>query len=244
MSGPQKTILAVDDEHDITDMLTLLLESEGYRVLTASGGAEALALLEKDVPDLILLDIMMPDVDGHQVCQGVRARRELAKVPVMMLTAKNDIAHIAQAVDDGADGFIVKPFEVDQFLRLVRFRLEGRQGDFYRSSRPVAEASEVERKQLADDERIVFIDLIEPEDCFSIVTDACQGQAQTLLSLWQEETRGEELQTTALVRVESTAHFGEFLNTIFQAPGVQVLNCFIYRGFADIPSDIMPGGQA
>ncbi len=244
MSGPQKTILAVDDERDITDMLTLLLESEGYRVLTASGGAEALALLEKEAPDLILLDIMMPGVDGHQVCQGVRARRDLAEVPVMMLTAKNDIAHIAQAVDDGADGFIVKPFEVDQFLRLVRFRLEGQRGDFYRSSRPVTEASETDRKQLADDERIVFIDLIEPEDCFSIVTDACKGQTHTLLSLWQEETKGGELQTTALVSVESTAHFGELLNTIFQARGVQVLNCFIYRGFTEIPSDIMHGGQA
>jgi CheY-like chemotaxis protein len=260
MSGPQKTILAVDDERDITEMLTLLLESEGYRVLTASGGKAALEILEGAQPDLILLDIMMPGIDGHQVCRAVREKPALAAVPVLMLTAKNDIAHIAQAVDEGADGFIVKPFEVDAFLRILRMRLEGKAAEFYRSSqpgaapehapehpagaaRPVVPSAEEERgtpprRALGDDERIIFLELIEPEDVFSVATDACRGQQHTLISLWQEEVGERRLQTTALFSVQSTTHFGDLLNCIFGCAGVQVIHCFIYRGMAEIPHQV------
>ncbi len=237
MSGPQKTILAVDDERDITEMLTLLLESEGYRVLTASGGAEALSLLESEKPDLILLDIMMPGVDGHQVCRAIREHKRFEDVPVVMLTAKNDVVHIAQAVDEGADGFIVKPFEVEQLLRTLRMRLEGKIDAFYRSSKSDTTA------KVGEDERIIFIDLLEPEDVFSVVMDACKGQQHTLLSLWQEEVAERRLQTSALVSVSSTADFGDLLNCIFGVPEVRVLNCFIYRGMAEIPEEIRNRAQ-
>lgn len=243
MAGPGTTILAVDDEQDILDMLVLLLESEGYRVLTANGGQKAIELLGSERPDLVLLDIMMPEVDGHQVCRRVRADASLASVPVLMLTAKNDIDNIARAVDEGADGFIAKPFDVDQFLRVVRFRLAGKQAEFYRSDRPVMSLSEAPQGQLGDRNCIVFLDLLEPEAKYSAVVRACEEQSHCLLSLWQREAEGDHLETTVLLGIESSDQFGDLLNRVLEVPDVRILNCNIYRDFDDIPADIMHKGE-
>lgn len=243
----RKTILAVDDEQDIIDMLVLLLESEGYRILSAPGGAEAIALLEEQTPDLVLLDIMMPEVDGHKVCKHIRAQERLSAMPVLMLTAKNDIAHIAQAVDEGADGFIVKPFDVDQFLRVLQFRLAGEHAEFYRSERPVLEMTAESEEQLADKDRIVFVDIMEPDKAFSVVVHACEGQSHVLLSLWQHTAEDDDengvVETTALLGVDSSAQFGLLLNRILDTPEVRVMNCVIFRDFAEIPFDIMHRGE-
>ncbi len=243
MNAVQKTILAVDDERDIIDMLTLLLESEGYRVVPAMGGTEAIEILEKETPDLVLLDIMMPDLDGHAVCRHIRAQEKFADLPVVMLTAKNDIDHIALALDEGADGFIVKPFEVDQFLRMLGFRVAGRHAEFYRSDRPVVQAEEMPAEKLASNERIVFLDFFEPDDAFSAVVRACEEQSHCLLSLWQKEADENTLETTVLLTVESSAQFGDMLNRILEVPDVRIANCIIYRNFSDIPADIMHGGE-
>ena len=240
MSGDQKTVLAVDDERDIIEMLVLLLESEGYRVKTATDGREAIELLRTDRPDLVLLDIMMPDVDGHQVCRFIRSQERLADMPVLMLTAKNDIDHIALSLQEGADGFIVKPFDVDQFLRLVQFRLQGAKAEFYRSDKPVVQAPE---EQLADKARIVFLDLLEPEAPFSAVVHACEDQTWAVLSLWQREAEGDQMETTVLLGIDSSAQFGDVLNKILQFPDVRVMDCNIFKDFADIPMGIMHGGE-
>jgi DNA-binding response OmpR family regulator len=243
MSSREKTILTVDDERDITEMLELMLTGEGYRVLVASGGAEAIGILRSEKPDLVLLDIMMPDVDGHQVCESIRANPELNDMPVLMLTAKNDVAQIAQAVDEGADGFLVKPFDVEHFLKIIKIRLEGKSSEFYKQSSMVLAGSADKSAQLSDDNRIIFIDLREPEDIFSVVIDACQNQSGTLLSLWQDEIAENHLQTTALISVESSAHFGGLLNSILNAPNVDVLNCFVYKGMSEVPSNMLPQGE-
>jgi len=241
MSGAQRTVLAVDDEHDIIEMLVLLLEGEGYRVRTASGGREAMEILRAERPDLVLLDIMMPETDGHQVCRFIREQERLADVPVLMLTAKNDIEHIAQSLEEGADGFIVKPFDVDQFLRLIEFRLAGAKAEFYRSDRPLVHNGDLSQGQLAEKSRIVFLDLIEPEASYSAVVGACQGQTHCVMSLWQREAEGDQMETTVLLGIDSSAQFGDVLNRVLEAPGVRIVNCIIYRDFDDIPIDIMHG---
>lgn len=243
MSGAQKTVLAVDDEHDIIEMLVLLLESEGYRVLTAFGGREAMDLLETERPDLVLLDIMMPEIDGHQVCRFIRNQERLKSVPVLMLTAKNDIDHIAQSLDEGADGFIVKPFDVDQFLRIIDFRMAGARAEFYRSDKPVVQAPEIFEEKLADKSRIVFLDLFEPEAPDSAVVRACEDQTYCVYSLWQREADGGQLETTAILGIDSSAQFGDVLNRILEGTAVRIVNCNIYRDFADIPVNIMHGGD-
>ena len=237
----RKTILAVDDERDIIEMLDLLLGGEGYRVLAAGGGQEAIDLLGRERPDLVLLDIMMPEVDGHQVCRFIKSRAELATIPVLMLTARNDIAHIAQALDEGADGFIAKPFDVDPFLRVIEFRIAGRRAEFYRSDQPVVSLDDLPDEQRSEKYRIVFLDMFEPEEGFSAVVRACEEQPHCLLSLWQREAEMEESETTALMGVESSEHFGELLNLLLDFPGVRIANCTIFRDFSEIPSGIMHG---
>ena len=237
----RRTILAVDDERDIIEMLDLLLGGEGYRVLTAGGGQEAIDLLVAERPDLVLLDIMMPGVDGHQVCRHIKSRPELAAIPVLMLTAKNDIAHIAQAVDEGADGFIAKPFDVEPFLRVLEFRIAGRQAEFYRSDQPIVALDEMPDEQRGQTYRIVFLDLFEPEEGFSAVVRACEEQTHVLLSLWQREAELEQSETTALLGLESSEQFGQLLNELLEFPGVRIANCTIFRDFAEIPAGIMHG---
>lgn len=243
MSSREKTILTVDDERDITEMLELLLTGEGYRVLVASGGAEAIRILKTEKPDLVLLDIMMPDVDGHQVCENIRSNRALNDMPILMLTAKNDIAQIAHAVDEGADGFLVKPFDVEHFLKIIKIRLEGERSEFYQQGSKMISSSSDQTSQLSDENRIIFIDLQEREDIFSVVIDACQNQSGTLLSLWQDEIAENLLQTTAMISVNSSAHFGGLLNSILHAPNVQIQNCFVYKGMSEVPSNMLPQGE-
>jgi len=104
-------IMAVDDEPDTVDLITLVLENEGYKVLPAYSGRDALEMLKDTKPDLILLDIMMEDIDGWGVYESIRKNEETKDIPVVMLTAK------AQSIDKmiglhvvGVDEYITKPF--------------------------------------------------------------------------------------------------------------------------------------
>ena len=104
-------IMVVDDEPDTVGLVTLVLESEGHEVMPAYNGKDALDMLNYAKPDLILLDIMMPDIDGWDVYRSIRENSETKDIPVVMLTAK------AQSIDKmiglhviGADGYITKPF--------------------------------------------------------------------------------------------------------------------------------------
>ncbi|HMK46258.1 MAG TPA: response regulator [Methanocella sp.] len=114
-------IMIVDDEPDVVDLVKLVLKSEGYDVITAYSGREALEKIGKDVPDLILLDIMMPQMDGWEVYQRIRADPQTSKVPVAMLTAKSQSIdkmiglHVVQ-VDD----YITKPFGRAELLERVK----------------------------------------------------------------------------------------------------------------------------
>ena len=121
-------IMAVDDEPVILTILKRILEPEGYEVVTASDGLSALVLLDKRKPDLVLLDIMMPGLDGFQVLDSIRERFD---VPVIMLTARCDQESLVETLKTGADDYIRKPFSATVLLaritaKLRRFELTGR----------------------------------------------------------------------------------------------------------------------
>jgi two-component system cell cycle response regulator len=125
----QSTVLIVDDQEPARQNLEMLLRKEGYHLAFASDGVEALAQAKKLVPDLILLDIMMPDMDGFEVCRRLRAHPLLAEVPVLMVTALSNRDHRLQSIEAGADDFISKPFDgvelrtrVRSITRLNRYR--------------------------------------------------------------------------------------------------------------------------
>ncbi|MDE2573508.1 MAG: response regulator, partial [bacterium] len=108
--GTGKTILVVDDDKNIRKIIAANLELAGYRVLAASSGSAALELLDVQMPDLILLDVMMPVMDGYEVCRRVRTHPVGTHVPVIMLTAKGESEDKVQGLDSGADDYITKPF--------------------------------------------------------------------------------------------------------------------------------------
>lgn len=110
-------ILVVDDELSILKYLHANLEAEGYEVLMAMDGVQALQTLEAELPDLVVLDIMMPEMDGLEVC---RRLREWSQLPVIMLSALDDESDKVQCLDLGADDYITKPFGKDEFIARVR----------------------------------------------------------------------------------------------------------------------------
>jgi two-component system KDP operon response regulator KdpE len=113
----QPLVLVADDEPRITKLVSVALTGEGFRVVTASGGEDALARAEEVRPDIVLLDIVMPDLDGIEVMRQLRERRA---VPVILLTAKGSTADKAKGLDLGADDYVAKPFHPDELAARVR----------------------------------------------------------------------------------------------------------------------------
>jgi len=116
-----KTVLTVDDDNAITELLAMLLRTHGYEVLTANNGEEAIKFIKEKNPHVVVLDLMMPGMDGWQVCKRVRA---FSNVPIVILSALDDPALIASALDSGADDYLVKPVSssilVAHLNRLIR----------------------------------------------------------------------------------------------------------------------------
>jgi DNA-binding response OmpR family regulator len=117
MKGHER-ILIVEDELPMRRALADCLESEGYRVITAENGASGLDRAIKENPDLILLDVMMPKLDGFALCNELRRREK--RMPVLMLTAKGMVMDRVHGLDAGADDYLVKPFSTDELLARVR----------------------------------------------------------------------------------------------------------------------------
>lgn len=119
----QAHILVVDDDPSIRRMLQLLLNETGYRVSTAATGEEALAYLDLVTPDLVLMDLMLPGINGQQVTEHIKAQPDKPFVPVILVTARNDAKSKVLALDAGADDFLVKPVEFAELLARVRAML-------------------------------------------------------------------------------------------------------------------------
>jgi two-component system KDP operon response regulator KdpE len=115
--GTQPLVLVADDEPRITKLVSIALAEEGFRVVTANGGEEAILKAEEVRPDIVLLDIVMPDLDGIEVMRQLRERRP---VPVILLTARGSTADKAKGLDLGADDYIAKPFHPDELAARVR----------------------------------------------------------------------------------------------------------------------------
>ncbi len=104
------TILLVEDEKDLHELLRYNLAREGYQVLSAETGEAALKIIKTQTPDLILLDLMLPGMDGVEVCRSLREKSNSAHIPVIMLTAKGEESDVVAGLDAGADDYVTKPF--------------------------------------------------------------------------------------------------------------------------------------
>lgn len=115
-----KKILIVDDEPNIVAALEYLLQRSGYEIRTAANGEEALEQVQTFVPDLVLLDVMMPRRSGFDVCQRIRERREWGRVKILMLSAKGREADVSKGLSLGADAYITKPFGNAELVERIR----------------------------------------------------------------------------------------------------------------------------
>ncbi len=119
----RERILVVDDEADIRDVVRLTLEGEGYDIQEAADGQEALSMVQKASPHLLILDFKMPRLDGSGVCQVLKKDILLQHIPIIMLTSRGEVADKVQGIEAGADDYMVKPFEPMELLARVRMIL-------------------------------------------------------------------------------------------------------------------------
>jgi DNA-binding response OmpR family regulator len=137
-----RKILVVDDEQILVDTIAYNLQQAGYQVTTASDGASALEAAHRETPDLVILDIMLPEMDGLEVCRLLRRENNTATVPIMMLTAKGDEIDKVVGLEVGADDYVTKPFGRRELLARVRALL--RRADYHSASeeQPVQETAD------------------------------------------------------------------------------------------------------
>jgi len=128
---PAKKILIVDDEPDILEFLQYNLRKEGYEVVTANDGLQAIAVAEREKPQLIILDIMMPELDGVETCRILRSKKEFADTPIAFLTARDEDYSQITALDVGGDDYITKPIKPRVLVSRISalLRRAGRQTD-------------------------------------------------------------------------------------------------------------------
>jgi DNA-binding response OmpR family regulator len=119
-----KEILIVDDEPDVVVPIQFLMEQQGYRVMAAERGEDALDLIYHYKPDLVILDIMLPGIDGYEVCEIIRLDLNYRDVKIMFLTAKGREVDIAKGLTLGADAYLTKPFSNDELVAKVKELLE------------------------------------------------------------------------------------------------------------------------
>ena len=115
-----KKILVVDDEVDLVETIRFPLEMEGFQVLVSFNGEDALNQARNENPDLILLDIMLPKLDGYKVCRLLKFDERYKHIPILMLTAKTQARDKQTGMETGADEYITKPFDIDQLMEKVK----------------------------------------------------------------------------------------------------------------------------
>ena len=118
------TVLIVDDNEQNLELLGAYLEELGCRTVPAKDGLEALEIIKKSIPDLILLDVMMPKMSGFEVCRRIKGNPATASIPVIMVTALNEIGDIERAIDSGTDDFLSKPINKWELITRVKTMLK------------------------------------------------------------------------------------------------------------------------
>ena len=120
MDDNETTVLVADDDDDVLALVVRRLERDGYKVITARDGAEALRLAQENVPDLAVLDVMMPQLTGYEVTQQLRQAPATERIPVILLTARVQEADVSRGFSAGADDYIKKPFSPQELRSRVQ----------------------------------------------------------------------------------------------------------------------------
>ncbi|MFH2102148.1 MAG: response regulator [Chloroflexota bacterium] len=133
------TVLCIDDEEGITDLLAAVLKSAGYKPITTNSGERGIAMVREHNPDIVILDLMMPEINGWEVCEAIR---EFSKVPILILSALDSPVYVEKVLNAGADDFLSKPVGLSLFLATVNKFLPRKNGPTGGRARPPAQSSE------------------------------------------------------------------------------------------------------
>ena len=117
-------ILVIDDDVAINELIKINLELQGYQVIQAHNGTEGFALAKQEMPDIVILDVMMPEVDGYTVAQRIRQCEEISDTPIIMLTALSELKNKVNGFNIGVDDYLTKPFELEELIVRVRALLK------------------------------------------------------------------------------------------------------------------------
>ena len=123
MSASQPKVLVVEDESAQREVLAYNLEAEGFKVLQAETGDDALLLVDEDQPDIIVLDWMLPGISGIEICRRLKTQQETSSVPIIMLSARSEEVDLVRGLETGADDYVVKPFSFVELMARVRTQL-------------------------------------------------------------------------------------------------------------------------
>ncbi|MCX8507741.1 MAG: phosphate regulon transcriptional regulator PhoB, partial [Rhodobacteraceae bacterium] len=143
MSRTIPSVLVVEDEPAQREVLAYNLEAQGFRVAQADNGEEALLMVSEEVPDLIVLDWMLPNVSGIEVCRRLKSRTETKAVPIIMLSARSEEVDLVRGLETGADDYMVKPYSVAELIARVRTQL--------RRTRPASQGEVLEYQDITLD---------------------------------------------------------------------------------------------
>jgi DNA-binding LytR/AlgR family response regulator len=147
-------ILVIEDEDELCNAVKSLLESSGYKVITASNGLEGVQAARESVPDLIISDIMMPKMNGYKVIETLRKEKALASIPFIFLSAKDEKSDFRSGMELGADDYLIKPFRAPELLKAVETRLKRFETLERRGAAAGKKARREERKPLTEDDRL------------------------------------------------------------------------------------------
>jgi len=117
---PGKKILLVEDQESLLKLESILLTSRGFEVRGVSDGQAALAAIEEDIPDLMLLDIMLPDLDGFEICRMIKEKERTRQIPIIMVTARKSRRDVQLSKEAGADAYITKPFKSAMLIETIQ----------------------------------------------------------------------------------------------------------------------------
>jgi two-component system phosphate regulon response regulator PhoB/two-component system alkaline phosphatase synthesis response regulator PhoP len=119
----EPTILVADDDDDVRDLVAVKLNAAGYHAITADNGSSALTIVQRDQPDMVILDVAMPGLDGLSVCYELHSSATTAQIPVLMLSGRSRQVDIDLGLTVGADDYLIKPFSPSELIRRVRWLL-------------------------------------------------------------------------------------------------------------------------
>jgi YesN/AraC family two-component response regulator len=149
-------ILVVDDDKNTRRLLKAVLESEHYTVFTASGGEEALAVMDREHVDLVIVDIMMPQMDGFTLLRMIKTNMNLSHTPVVMLTSKADVANRLEGLEKGADAFLAKPFDMEELHMNIDNLIHNRQRLKGKFSGAQQQADKVEQPEVKGNDELLM----------------------------------------------------------------------------------------